>query len=117
MQKDFKQKRAFEERASGICPDEPDELEQALEDVTEMEKDQQEQLSIGESKKRLFLEKETAETMRKRAMERMGETRARENVKRQKRESMGGGETVEYLKKKKEQERIMREGELEVKKR
>ena len=33
---------------------------------------------------------------------------------RQKRESMGG--TVEYLKEKKEQERIMREGELEVKK-
>ena len=85
LQKDFKQKRAFEERASGICPDEPDELEQALEDIAEMEKDQQEQLSIGESKKRLFLEKEkeTAETMRKRAMERMGESRARENVERE----------------------------------
>ena len=85
LQKDFKQKRAFEERASGICPDEPDELEQALEDITEVEKDQQEQLSIGESKKRLFLEKEkeTTETIRKRAVERMGETRARETVERE----------------------------------
>ena len=65
LQKDFKQKRAFEERASGICPDELDKLEQALEDITEKEQDQQEQLGIGENKKRLFLEKEkeTAETM------------------------------------------------------
>ena len=27
LQKDFKRKRAHEERASGTCPDEPDELE------------------------------------------------------------------------------------------
>ena len=80
-------------REQVACPDEPDELEQALEDITEMEKDQQEQLSIGESKKRLFLEKEkeTAETMRKRAMERMGETRARENIERGKKEKVWGG--------------------------
>ena len=85
MQKDFKQKKAYEERVSGICPDEPDELEQALEDITETEQRQQEQLKIGEHKKRLFLEKEkdTAETMRKRAMERLGETGAWENGERE----------------------------------
>ena len=34
FQKDFKCKRACEKRASGLCPD--DELEQALEDITEV---------------------------------------------------------------------------------
>ena len=84
LQKDVKRKRAHEERASGICPDEPDELEQAPEGSTEMEESQREQLKIGEDKRRLVIqkEKETAESMRKRAMEKMGETRARENVER-----------------------------------
>ena len=41
LHKDFKQKKALENRASGICPDEPDELKQALEDITEMEQGQQ----------------------------------------------------------------------------
>ena len=57
LQRDFKRKRACEERASGICPDEPDELEQALEDITEMEQGQQEQLAVGERRKRLLIEK------------------------------------------------------------
>jgi len=54
LQKDFKRKRACEERASGICPDEPDELE----DITEMERGQQEQLAVGERNKRPLIEKE-----------------------------------------------------------
>ena len=71
--KDFKEKRGYEERASGICPDEPDKLEQALEKITEMEQSQQEQFNIAENKKKIFLEKEkeTTQTLRKRAMERM----------------------------------------------
>ena len=77
LQKDYKRKKACEERANGICPDEPDELEQALEDITEMEQGQQEQLAVGERDNRLVIDKEreTAETIWKRAMERMGETR------------------------------------------
>ena len=119
LQKDFKCKRACEERASGICPDEPDELEQGLEDITEMEQGQQEQLAVGERKKRLLIEKEreTAETIRKRAMEGMGETRARENVEKEPKRRKCGGEAVEYLREKKEQEKIVREGELELRRR
>ena len=119
LQKDYKRKKACEERASGICPDEPDELEQALEDITEMEQGQQEQLAVGERNKRLLIEKEreTAETIRKRAMERMGETRARENVEKEPKRRKCGGGMVEYLKEKKEQEKIVREGELELRRR
>ena len=80
--KEYKRKRSYEERASRICTDEPDELDQALEDLTEMEESQQEQVQNGEKRKRAELERDraTAESIRKKAMERMGETRARENV-------------------------------------
>ena len=119
LQKDFKRKRAHEERASGICPDEPDELEQALEEISEMEESQQEQLKIGEDKRRLVIqkEKETAESMRKRAMERMGETRAREHVEREGKRRKCGTEAVDYLREKREQERKIKEEELELRKR
>ena len=119
LQKDFKRKRAHEERASGICPDEPDDLEQALEEMSEMEESQQEQLKIGEDKRRLVLqkEKETAESMRKRAMERMGETRARENVEREGKRRKCGTEAVDYVREKREQERKIKEDELELRKR
>ena len=119
VQKDFKRKRAHEETASGICPDEPDELDQALEEITEMEESQQEQLKIGEDKRRLVSqkEKETAESMKKRAMERMGETRARENVERVGKQRKCGTEAVDYLREKREQERKIKEEELEPRKR
>ena len=102
VQKDFKRKRACEERASGICPDEPDELEQALEDITEMEHSQQEQLAVGEKSRRLLIEKEkeTAETIRKRAMERVGENRSRENGEKEPKRRKCGDETVDYLREK-----------------
>ena len=119
LQKDFTCKRAHEERASDICPDEPDELEQALEDITEMEESQQEQLKMGEDKRRLVSqkEKETAESMRKRALERMGEIRARENVEREGKRRKCGTEAVDYLREKREQERKIKEEELEQRKR
>ena len=43
---DFKRQRSFKERASGICPHEPDELDQALEELSGMEESQQEQLQV-----------------------------------------------------------------------
>ena len=87
LQKDFKRKRAYEERANGICPDEPDELDQALEDISEMEQSQQEELKGGKAKKKAEGQKEheTADLVRKRAMQRMGETRAREGESKKRR--------------------------------
>eukprot|EP00795_Rhopilema_esculentum_P002222 gene2222-biopygen11283 len=93
LEKDFNRKKASEERASGISPEEPDELDQALEDITETAREQQEQLLRGEVKKKndIEKEKETAEAVRKRAMERMGETRERENVERERKKKRHGG--------------------------
>eukprot|EP00795_Rhopilema_esculentum_P005626 gene5626-biopygen7468 len=119
LEKDFKRKKASEERASGISPEEPDELDQALEDITETAREQQEQLLRGEVKKKndIEKEKETAEAVRKRAMERMGETRERENVERERKKKRHGGDTVEYLKEKRAQEVKKSEKEFELKKR
>ena len=117
--KDYKRKRCYEERASGICPDEPDELDQALEDLIEMEESQQEQVQNGEKRKRAELERDraTAESIRKKAMERMGETRARENVECEGRKRKGGTEAVEYLKERREHDSKMKENELDLRKR
>ena len=86
-------KRASEERASGICPDEPDELDQAL----EVQLMNEEQWDNGERRKEIEKEKETAASVRKRAMERLAETRAREGVEREGRKRRCGTEAVEYL--------------------
>ena len=93
LERDYKRKKACEERASGISPEEPDELQQALENITEMAREQREQLLRGEVKKKNDIEKEreTAETVKKRAMERMGETRERENVERERKKKRYGG--------------------------
>ena len=117
--KDFKRKRSLEERASGICPDEPDELDQALEELIGMEESQQEQLQVGEKRKRAELDKDraTAESMRKRAMERMGETRARENVESEGRKRRGGTEVMDYLKERRQHDSKLKEEELELRKR
>ena len=55
-----------------------------MEDITEMEQGQQEQLPVNQTKRKLLIEieKGRAEIIRERAMERMGEIRARENVER-----------------------------------
>ena len=96
LERDYKRKKACEERASGISPEEPDELDQALENITEMAREQREQLLRGEVKKKNDIEKEreTAETVRKRAMERMGETRERENVERERKKKRYGGRYI-----------------------
>ena len=122
LEKEFKRKRAIEERASGICPDEPDELDQALENIIEMAESQQEQLKRGEVKKRdLEKEKQTAEEIRKRAMERMGETKEREHgereAKRQRSGAGAGAVAVEYLKERREHESKVKEEEVELRRR
>eukprot|EP00794_Sanderia_malayensis_P020853 gene20853-22899_t len=119
LEKDYRKKKNEEERASGIAPDEPDELDQALEDIIEMSEWQKEQLVRGNTKKKNEVEKEkkTAEAVRKRAMERMGETRERENEERSAKKRKSGTDAVEYLKEKREEDGKMKEGDLELRKR
>lgn len=116
----FKRRMAAEERASGINP-EKTELDEALESVIERSEGAQEEILRGDSEKRRQAEKdrETAEDVRKRSMERYAATRARDNagsvsVKR-KRDS--GAEAVGFLMDKGKQEIELRREELELQRR
>ena len=79
-------------RPSGIAPNEPSELDQALEENVEKinSAEQQKEASCAEKQQEIDKEKETAEAVRRRAMERLPENRAREGCRKQK-----GGETSE----------------------
>ena len=79
LEKYFKKKTASEVRASGISP-EITELDEAMENILELtETARMEQGEEMEGrKKRDEQEKETAVSVRKRSMERLGETRERE---------------------------------------
>jgi len=61
--------------ASGIAPNEPSELDQALEEIIEKinSAKQQKEASCAEKQQEIDKEKETAEAVRRRAMERLSE--------------------------------------------
>jgi len=79
LEKAYKKRMREEHQASGISPD-TTELDQGLETIIEMAESAQIEMSdIQESKqKQLAKNKETAEEVRKRAMERLSQTKARE---------------------------------------
>jgi len=115
LEKNFKKRMASEERASGIIGEDISELDQAIETILGLIEaaDLESVKSIEKKKKELEREKETAESVRKRSMERLGETMCREKG----RENEGkrrkvGGETVVYLKKKGEMENELRREEI-----
>ena len=94
-----------EERSTGVSP-EPTELDQALGDIIEMEEVSSTSQEIAESK-------------RKMAMEKLGETQKRaveegeqENHIKKKRRS--GNETISFLREKAESEKALREEELAI---
>ena len=117
LEKSFKKRMAMEERASGITGEDVTELDQAIETILGLiEAAEHESAKNVEKKKReVEKEKETAESVRKRSMERLGETMCREKG----RENEGkrrkvGGETVLYLKKKGEMENELRREEIDL---
>lgn len=124
LTKKFQVRLNKEERASGIS-DDNSELDNLLEEILEKEKAAKEKLeNDGEDKKKsLANEKAAAEDMRKRALERVGQTAKRkgkeegleaEKSKRKSRKSTG--EAVEYLKERASKEIQLREQELEMRK-
>ena len=115
LEKNFRKKKASEERASGICPDEPDELDQALEEIVQLMNE--ELWEAGERRKELEREKTTAASVRKRAMERLAETRAGEGVDREGRKRRCGTEAIEYLKERREHDDQLKEEEMEFRNR
>ena len=124
LTKKFQARLNEEEKASGIAGNNS-ELDDLLEEIFEKEKAAKEKLDNDDEdkKKSLESEKAAAEDMRKRALERVGQTSKRKgkeegteerSSKRKSRKSTG--EAVEYLKERASVEIQLRERELEVRK-
>lgn len=112
LQTKYKDKENEEIRASGISP-EQDELDVLLEEITEREKDAKESKENVDEKK--AKDKATADEMRKKAMERMGQTKKRKSQEedeggiKERRKRRTGSDAVEFLKEKCEKEMALRE--------
>ena len=125
LTKKFQVRLNREERASGIS-DDNSELDNLLEEILEKEKAAKEKLDNDDEdkKKSLANEKAAAEDMRKRALERVGQTAKRkgkeegpEAEKSKSRKSRKStGEAMEYLKERASKEIQLREQELEMRK-
>lgn len=110
-----------EENASGIAPDEPSELDTMLEEIVELEETALSDQLIIDDKKRDNLKKdrEKAQDMRQKAMEKLSETTKRkaneenEEIKKKRRSAF---DTLEYLKEKNERKKIVKEKELQIRK-
>ena len=118
--KRYRKKMNTEERSTGVSP-EPTELDQALADIIEMEQVASTSQEIDEAviKEKEDTDKQKAESMRKMAMEKLGETPKRaveegeqENHIKKKRRS--GNETISFLREKAESEKALREEELAI---
>ena len=91
VEKAFKRKMAEEERASGISPPEPTDLDMAIRDISERGEEVQNEVAKGEESA-IDKERETAESVRKRSMERLAETRLRESQEGGKRRKKNDGD-------------------------
>ena len=118
LERGFKRRKAEEERASGITPPEPTELDMAIRDIIERGEEVQHEVARGEESA-IEKERETAESVRKRSMERLAETRARESHEsgKKRRRNDGGKEVLEYFRVKNEKELNLKREEIELKKR
>ena len=119
LQAKYKEKNKKDEASSGTST-QMSELDRLLEDITEKEKDSEESRNAAAAKKD-NQDREKAESIRKTAMERVSQTKKRqEGTEREavstKRRRRGGDDTIEYLREKSEAERKVREQELELKK-
>ena len=117
------QKLREEQRASGIDPDEPTELEILLEDILEREREAKERLDAedADKKKSAGKDKAAAEQVRKQALERMSSRKGSDSdedttpVKRKK-ARRSTANVMEFLSCKAEKEIEFKKEELEVRK-
>ena len=108
-----------EERASGIAPDEPTEVELMLEDLLEREADHELNLISDQEKEKRRKEKEKkdAEEIRNVSLETMGETSNRRGKKRKSSCQSNTSEVIEFLSTKCQHDRELKEREIAVKER
>ena len=117
----YKKKMRAEANASGIAPDEPSELDSMLEEIVALEETAVLDQQVIDDEKRDSLEKdrEKAQDMRHKAMEKLSETtkcKAIEENKEVKKKRHSAFDTLEYLKEKNEREKGLKEKELQMRK-
>lgn len=119
----LRRKLREEELASGIDTD-MTELEDALEDIIDIEDNSVKQVEYeaGVKMKEMDKEKQSAEDIRKRAMGKLRETQKRkgdrtdvDNEKRSKKKRSNGSDTLAFLREKNMMESEMRKEEMELK--
>ena len=122
LTKRYRKKMNAEERSTGVSP-EPTELDQALADIIEMEEVASTSQEIDEAviKEKEDTDKQKAESIRKMAMEKLGETQKRaveegeqENHMKKKKKRRSGNETISFLCEKAESEKALRKEELAI---
>ena len=115
----FKAKNREEERASGISPEMQD-IDTLLEELCEKEEEAKNKPSTGNKKQSLQKEKATAEEMRFKAMETIGQTQKRaektNGVVPAKKSRKSTGDAIGYLQKKAEEEMALKREEIEMRK-
>ena len=117
---EFKRKKNFEEKSSGIAP-EVTELDVLLEEVTQLKKEN-EAMDFSSDNKKDQQEKKAADSVRRMSMERLSESKTREleesdddiTPKRKKRNN--GTDTVAYLREKNLTEIEFKKEEMEIRK-
>ena len=105
---------------SGLAVDEMSELETLIEDIIAREKLAEESRDSEGTLKKVEADKETAEEMRKEAMERFGETQKRaaadcDQGRQTKRGRRSGNDAMDFLKEKTEKENELRAKEIALK--
>ena len=118
IEKYFKNRMAKEERASGINAKES-ELDQAIQDTMGMAEAAEEEITqkAAENKNSRDKDKLTADDVRKRSMERLSETKERENIENETKKRRSNADTLEFLREKVEKKFEMKGEDLELKKR
>ena len=99
-----KKKLQAEEKATGITPDEPTELENLLDTIIALEESGEAELqeTQGTSSKKLQYDRAKAEDVRLKAMEKLSETKKRDSSAdecddKPKRQRRSGGDAIQYL--------------------
>ena len=121
LQKRYLDKMKMEAAASGISPPEETELDVLPEEITERENVAEGSRDSEKGMKKAQAERKTAEAMRREAMETFGETRKRcqdqdQQEKTPKRKRRSGGDAVDFLRERSEEDLRLRAEELEVRK-
>jgi len=119
LERNYKQKIAAEEKATGISPEEPSDLEKALEEI--VAKFKEIEMSTENKKATDEKERETATEMRRQCMETFRETEKRKSIceddntrNKSKKKRRSGDDTIQYLRDKMEVEKELRQKELEI---